>query len=206
MVALVSDAGTPTISDPGQGLIHAAIAAGIRIEPIPGPSAGIATLAVSGFATDAFAFLGFPPTRSRDLTAWLERLRTIGMVTAFYEAPHRIRGTLERMLSVLGDRPIVVGRELTKVHEEILRGPISGVLAVLTQPKGEFTVIVDIGLTTESWEFEPPPDSLILSEFGEMTNIGGCTRREVVARLAIKHRMTPNGVYEAVERAKKSGE
>lgn len=204
MVALVSDAGTPTISDPGQRLIQAAIAAGIRIEPIPGPSASIAALAVSGFPTDAFAFLGFPPTRSRDLTAWLERLRTIGMVAAFYEAPHRIRGTLEHMLTILGDCQIVVGRELTKAHEEILRGPISNVLSVLLEPKGEFTVIVDIGRTTESIEAEPPPDSLILAEFGEMTNKMGFTRRQILARVAARHRMTPNDVYQAVERAKKS--
>src|ERR1700730_11544158 len=127
-VALVSDAGTPTISDPGHALIRRAIESAIRVEPIPGPNAAVAALAVSGFPGDAFTFLGFPPTRSKDRISWLERMRNAGVIVVFYEAPHRIRRTLTDLLTNLGDCQIIVGRELTKVHEEILRGPVSTVI------------------------------------------------------------------------------
>ncbi|MBI4486500.1 MAG: 16S rRNA (cytidine(1402)-2'-O)-methyltransferase, partial [Acidobacteria bacterium] len=102
-VALVSDAGTPTISDPGRRLICAAIEAGIRVESVPGPNAAIAALAVSGFDSDSFSFLGFPPTRSKDRNAWIERLRTAGPTVVFYEAPHRIRETLALLQAAVGD-------------------------------------------------------------------------------------------------------
>src|SRR5215471_10179569 len=116
-VALVSDAGTPVVSDPGQHLIRTAIDAGIRIEPIPGPSAVMAALAASGLAADTFTFLGFPPIRSKDRADWFERLRTAQGTVVFFEAPHRIGPTLEELLAKIGDRPAVVCRELTKVHE-----------------------------------------------------------------------------------------
>ena len=124
-VALVSDAGTPTISDPGQQLIREAIAAGVRVEPVPGPNAAIATLAVSGFGVDEFTFLGFPPVRSKDRKLWFARAASARGLVIFYEAPHRIRRTLEELLSIIGDVSIAVGRELTKKHEELVRGPIS---------------------------------------------------------------------------------
>src|SRR5436309_13168116 len=102
-VALVSDAGTPTVSDPGQRLIATAINAGIRVEPIPGPSAILAALAVSGVAGDAFTFLGFPPTRSKDRAIWLEHACTAGGTVVFFEAPHRIERTLRDLLAAAGD-------------------------------------------------------------------------------------------------------
>jgi 16S rRNA (cytidine1402-2'-O)-methyltransferase len=204
-VALVSDAGTPAISDPGQRLIRAAIEAAIRIEPVPGPSAAIATLSVSGFPGDAFTFLGFPPTRSKDRISWIERLRNAGGTVVFYEAPHRIRRTLAELFEHLGDCQIVLGRELTKVHEEVLRGPVSRVLAELLKPKGEFTVAIDIGQMIEHEPAQVPTDEEMLVEFGLTTNINAVNRRRAIALLASKHRMTPNDVYAAIERAKKSG-
>ncbi len=202
-VALVSDAGTPTISDPGQQLIREALSAGIRVEPVPGPNAAIATLAVSGFETEAFTFLGFPPTRSKDRKLWLDRLRTSGRVIVFYEAPHRIRRTLADLLTAVGDCQVVIGRELTKKHEELVRGPISIVLKCLAEPKGEFTVVLEIGQTPEQHGVDAPTDSLILSEFGLSTKSAGLSRREVLSSLAEKYGMTPNDVYAAIERAKK---
>ena len=124
-IALVSDAGTPTISDPGQRLIKAAIDAGIRVEPIPGPNAVIAALTVSGLPTDSFCFLGFPPTRSKARSEWFERVRSIGGTVVFFEAPHRIRETLGELQREVGDCQVAVCRELTKKHEELVRGPIS---------------------------------------------------------------------------------
>jgi 16S rRNA (cytidine1402-2'-O)-methyltransferase len=202
-VALVSDAGTPTIADPGLGLIREAIAAAIRVEPIPGPNAAIATLAVSGCPGDVFTFLGFPPTRSKDRMAWFERMRSAGGTVVFYEAPHRIRRTLAELVTNCGDCPIIVGRELTKIHEEILRGPASKVLDELKEPIGEFTVVIYIGQTTDNVQGDAPTDEQVLTEFGETTNNTTMSRRRAIALLAAKHRMTPNKVYSAIERAKK---
>src|SRR6185295_10434611 len=113
----------------------------IRVEPIPGPSAAMAALAVSGLPTDTFTFLGFPPTRSKHRIEWFERLRTIGGTVVFFEAPHRIHDTLRALHQVVGDCQVSVGRELTKTHEELVRGPISVVLNSLPNALGEFTIV-----------------------------------------------------------------
>src|SRR5262245_7618473 len=144
-IALVSDAGTPVISDPGGLLLTQAIAAGVRIEPIPGPNAAIAALSVSGLLSDDFLFLGFPPTKSKDRNLWLNRLKAGGTTAVFYEAPHRIVRTLQEIQDTVGDVPVVVSRELTKAHEELVRGPISEVLASDLTTRGEFTVVMSIG-------------------------------------------------------------
>jgi 16S rRNA (cytidine1402-2'-O)-methyltransferase len=203
-VALVSDAGTPTVSDPGARLIRAAIDAGIRIEPIPGPSAVLTALAASGLPTDSFTFLGFPPTRSKDRKRWFERARQVGGTVVFFEAPHRIQSTLADLRVAVGDCEIAVGRELTKAHEQLVRGPISTVLAALVEIRGEFTVVVDIGLTANNNRPEPLSDAEIAREFGVLTINGGSTRRQAIAYLAKKHSLAANKVYETLEKAKKS--
>ena len=205
-VALVSDAGTPTISDPGQHLIRQAIDAGIRVEPVPGPNAAIATLAVSGFKADSFTFLGFPPTRSKARFDWFAKLAASAPVAVFYEAPHRVRRTLEEVRSVLGDCEVVIGRELTKKHEELVRGPITAALKAIPEPVGEFTVVVDIGQSPERLDIKRPDDAAIQHEFGEMTESTRAPRRQHIALLATKYGMTANDVYAAIERAKKSVE
>ena len=203
-VALVSDAGTPTVSDPGERLIQAAIESGIRIEPIPGPSAALAALAASGLPAGTFTFLGFPPTRSKDRNKWFDGLASAGRTVVFFEAPHRIRATLERLQTVVGDCKISVARELTKVHEEFIRGPISDVLKRLESPRGEFTIVVYFGQSTEYVSSEPAGDTSIFNDFCEMTKRSGVKRRDAVVALARKHGMAPNDVYSAIERAKKS--
>ncbi len=202
-VALVSDAGTPTVSDPGRMLVQAAIAAGIRVEPVPGPNAAIATLAASGFAADRFAFFGFPPTRQKERDKWLTNIGAAAGVVVFYEAPHRVQSTLREIVDKFGDRPICIGRELTKAHEQLLRGSISSVAASLDDPKGEFTVVIDFGQMTTIAPLVAPTAAAIAAEFGEMTNIRGMTRRRVVAALAKKHGLSANVVYDAIESAKK---
>src|SRR6266478_2161344 len=123
-IALVSDAGTPTVSDPGGLLIRAAIDADIRVESIPGPSAVLAALAASGLPTDAFSFVGFPPTRGKDRKYWFHRIKAIRGTIVFFEAPHRIQSTLTEIAREIGNCQAVICRELTKVHEELVRGPI----------------------------------------------------------------------------------
>jgi 16S rRNA (cytidine1402-2'-O)-methyltransferase len=199
-IALVSDAGTPTVSDPGGRLIRAAIEAGIRIEPVPGPSAVLAALAASGLASDSFTFLGFPPTRSKDRKLWFERLRRAGGTIVFFEAPHRIRETMGELRREVGDCQVVLARELTKIHEELVRGPISIVIDALRSDRGEFTVVVEIGETTKNKQ----QDVDLVHEFGQMTANHSVSRRRAISMLARKHGLTPNSVYEALEDAKKS--
>ncbi len=157
-IALVSDAGTPLISDPGQTLVAAARAAGIRVESIPGPSAVMAALASSGLDSREFVFLGFPPTRSKDRKSWFESLRSQTRLAVFFEAPHRIRRTLADLSGQLGpDRQIAVGRELTKVHEELVVCTISEHLQHFIEPKGEFTLVVPPAERAEARDPEHPP-------------------------------------------------
>ena len=204
-VALVSDAGTPTISDPGQRLIRAAIDAGIRVEPIPGPSASVTAMAASGIAGQTFTFLGFPPIRLKDRATWMDELRSAGRPVVFFEAPHRIKETLGQIARVVGNRQVSVARELTKAHEEFVRGPINDVLERLPEALGEFTIVIDIGQMQDNCRAEPPGDELILTEFGRLTAIGGLSRRRVINQLARTHGLPPNQVYATIERAKKLG-
>src|SRR5205809_815599 len=185
-IALVSDAGTPTVSDPGKRLIREAIDAGIRIEPIPGPSAVLAALAASGLPTESFAFLGFPPTRSKDRKLWFERLRAVGGTVVFFEAPHRIQITLAELAREVGDCEVAVGRELTKVHEELVRGPISRIGDRVSEGRGEFTVVAYIGRTTENQPTESASPDRVVAEFHKLTSAPGITRRKAITMLSRK--------------------
>ena len=153
-VALVSDAGTPALSDPGADLIQAALAAGYPVTPIPGPSAAITALIASGLPTDQFTFLGFLPRRARERRALLTSVRSEPRTLILYEAPHRLHACLDDLLAVLGDRDACLARELTKVHEEWLRGPLTHLRAKYTrdEPRGEYTVVIAGAQTLE------PPD------------------------------------------------
>ena len=154
-VALVSDAGTPGISDPGFRLIQTAIEDQIPIVPIPGPSAAIAALSVSGLPTDAFLFKGFLPHKSKKRRDLLEALREVRETLIVYESPHRLVESLEDILVVLGDREIVLTRELTKLYEEILRGKVSEIKTQIGERKlkGEITLIIS-GMTRKKTEEE----------------------------------------------------
>jgi 16S rRNA (cytidine1402-2'-O)-methyltransferase len=207
-VALVSDAGTPTVSDPGVHLIAAAVDHGIRVEAVPGPTAAVAALSVSGLSTESFTFLGFPPIKAKDRAAWLQRLRKSGPTVVFYEAPHRIVRTLEEIQAKIGDIPIILARELTKAHEELVRGPISAVLAKNVVALGEFTVVVDIGHLTDYGEpavSETPSDEVIVAEFGLLTINRTNTRRQAIAALSRKYGVSAKHTYRVLEDAKRSG-
>ncbi len=144
-VALVSDAGTPLIADPGYRIVHAARERGIVVSPIPGPSAALAALSASGLPTDAFLFLGFLPAKAGQRRRALEGVAASEATLVFYEAPHRVVETLRDVADVAGDRHVVVARELTKLHEEFLDGTASSIAEILaSRPaiKGEFTIMV----------------------------------------------------------------
>jgi 16S rRNA (cytidine1402-2'-O)-methyltransferase len=144
-IALVSDAGTPLISDPGYRLVAAAIAAGIVVVPIPGPSAVMGALAAAGLGTDSFRFCGFLSPKASQRQRALEDLKQESCTLVFYEAPHRILETLEDITKVMGARPVVIARELTKLHEEFLRGTaaeLHATLAARPSVKGEITLLI----------------------------------------------------------------
>lgn len=150
-VALVSDAGTPGISDPGYELIQAALAQGITVVPLPGPSAVIAALVASGLPTDRFMFIGFLPRKEKALHQALADLSTERGTLIAYESPNRLIETLQAILDVLGNRDVAVARELTKIYEEVQRGPVSDILDYYREnpPKGEITLVIG-GASAES--------------------------------------------------------
>jgi 16S rRNA (cytidine1402-2'-O)-methyltransferase len=202
-IALVSDAGTPGVSDPGARLVAAAHAAGLRVEPVPGPSAAIAALSASGFGGDQFLFVGFPPARAQARRKWMTQLAAETRPWVVYEAPHRIRDTLADMLAILGDRPLAIGRELTKVHEELVVGPISRHLENLAEGRGEYTLVVSPAPERPVELREPTTDELS-SEFYQMTENSGLNRRQAIRQLASKYRLPARAVYSRLEEGRKS--
>ena len=148
-------------------------------------------------------FLGFPPVRSKDRSAWFRRLSTIQGTVVFFEAPHRIRRTLEELLSVVGDRAAVICREMTKIHETLVRGPISTIINLLEGARGELTVVVDFGDMPEIVDSRPATEQDLAIEFGEITESERLTRREAINVLARRHGRSPNQIYKAVERGRK---
>ncbi|PYR91600.1 MAG: 16S rRNA (cytidine(1402)-2'-O)-methyltransferase [Acidobacteria bacterium] len=193
-IALVSDAGTPVISDPGEALIAAARAAGVRVESVPGPSAVMASLAASGLPSHEFTFLSFPPSRSKDRKKWLARAANEPRLVVFFEAPHRVRATLAELAEVAGDRLVGVARELTKVHEELVIQPISTALTYFSEPRGEFTIL----LPPQDVSSAPPKTisaGQLASEFCELTKNNPGSRRQAVRALADRHGLRVNEVY-----------
>lgn len=142
-VALVSDAGMPLISDPGDKLVDSALAAGYAVVPIPGASAALTALIASGLSTQPFLFHGFLARQRSKKKAELQALATLPATLIFYESPHRLKETLNTMLDVFGNRQVVVARELTKMFEEFLRGRIQALLEHLTEVKGEVVLLVE---------------------------------------------------------------
>jgi 16S rRNA (cytidine1402-2'-O)-methyltransferase len=206
LVALVSDAGTPGISDPGYRLVKAAAEAGIRVEAVPGASAILTALVASGLPTHAFTFAGFPPARSQARDRWLNAFVDRAETLVFFEAPHRVRGTLEAALRILGDRPVAVCRELTKVHETLVRGSISTVLATFDEPRGEYTIVMGPAEAGATEAPEVPEPSRLLQEFYYLTENEGLGRREALSRLATRYATPSRELYAALEIAKKAGD
>lgn len=143
-VALVSDAGTPAINDPGYELVKAALDAGHAVSPVPGPSAPVAALAASGLPADSFLYLGYLPRKSSERKTFLVQVANLPYTLIFFETPHRLLDALLDLETALGDRPICVAREMTKLHEEFIRGRISEARAYFTEGeiRGEFVLVV----------------------------------------------------------------
>jgi 16S rRNA (cytidine1402-2'-O)-methyltransferase len=192
-VALVSDAGTPLVSDPGYRLVNAAIGAGIPVVPIPGASALLGALAAAGLPTDAFRFCGFLPPKSGQRRKALEELRGEDCTLVFYEAPHRIVDALADVSAVYGDRRVAVARELTKLHEEFLRGTADEVraqLAARPSVKGEITLVIGKGAAAI-------PDMPVEDAVRELEQ-KGVPRMDAIKQVARERGLSKRDVYKQV--------
>lgn len=197
-VALVSDAGTPLVSDPGYPLVHEATEKGIRVVPIPGASAVLAALSASGLPSDSFLFIGFLPAKGARRQELIRKICASEATTILYEAPHRVLHTLDELREVLGDRAIVAARELTKIHEEFLRGTAGDVLKLLSERpsiKGEFTIVIGKPAASDSVE----PDAAQLRSAVEEQVRRGSPKMEAIKSVAKKLELPKRTVYRAVE-------
>ena len=190
--ALVSDAGMPGVSDPGRELVAAAASRGIRVESVPGPSAVTTALAVSGLPADAFQFLGFLPRRRRERQERLREAAASPLTLALFESPHRLRATLEDIALILGERPMAVCRELTKLHEEVFRGTASAALERFDAPRGEFVLVI-AGAAPDT---PPEVDAGAIRLFLLERRTAGIRARDAVAEAADRFGIPKNRAYQ----------
>ena len=211
-VALVTDAGTPAISDPGFQLVRAAHQQKLRVEAIPGPSAVLTALVSSGLATHEFTFLGFAPARAKDKKSWVAKVVSEPRTVVFFDSPRRVRDTLSRLATVAPEREVVVARELTKKYETLVKGPISAVSNELSDPlRGEITVVLAAGTSVASSISHPAAIDILsndqyllglLTEFEEFRMKG--SRKAAIKEIAARRGLAPRSVYAAIEEAKKA--
>src|SRR5215467_13575545 len=198
VIALVSDAGMPLVADPGYRIVKAAIENGIPVYPVPGASALVTALAASGLPTDSFHFGGFLPVKPGQRVNALKALEEEHATLIFYEAPHRILESLEAIEEALGPRPVVVARELTKIHEEFLRGTAAEIrdhLAERDAVKGEITILVGKAPA-------PPPDETPVEEAVEALVNGGVARMDAIKQVARRRGLSKRAVYDQVFKEK----
>lgn len=207
-VAIVTDAGTPGVSDPGMEVAEAALGAGYRVEPIPGPSAVTAALLAAALPFDrGFVFLGFPPVKGVERGRWFERLLAYSadLPVVAFEAPHRVLQTLQQLGEYLGDHQIIVAKELTKLHEKVVRGS-AGALPPLLEPiAGEYTLVVP-ARPAASAPGATMSDAEISSIVGQIAETMKLSPRAAAREAAMQTGLAPNAVYDAVRRTKNSVE
>ncbi len=191
-VALVSNAGMPGISDPGYELIVAANQRGISVVPIPGPSAVITALAISGLPTDRFSYIGFLPHKAGGKRRLLESITNERGTIVALESPHRLLAALDAILLILGDRRVAVCRELTKIYEEVFRGTISQAIEHFTEPRGEFTLVIE----GKKEKDKPQLTEDIEGQLHHM-RLSGVTAKEAIAKVAGETGLSRNELYRA---------
>lgn len=201
-VALVSDAGTPAISDPGEEVVKEAIKNNIEIIPVPGACAAINALIASGINTKEFIFIGFLPVNKKEKIEKLEKIKSFKQTLIFYEAPHKLINTLENIKSVLGDRKIALAREITKIHEEFLRGNISEVLIKINEPKGEFVIVIEGNEDNIKTEKQEILNNLSLEEHYEYYKKQNYDKKEIIKNIARDRGTNKNEIYQYFIRKK----
>lgn len=200
-IALVSDAGMPGVSDPGAELVAAALEKGLKVMPVPGPSASIAALVVSGLSADAFVFTGFLPVAKKLRQERLNELRAQRDTLIFYEAPHRLGKTLSCLVETLGNRPAAAARELTKKHEEVVRGSLTELAEHFkeNEPRGEFTLVVAGAASVDApQKKEPPWQGLGLVFHVAELEAEGIPKKEAIREVARLRGLSRREVYRAV--------
>ncbi|MBW2299233.1 MAG: 16S rRNA (cytidine(1402)-2'-O)-methyltransferase [Deltaproteobacteria bacterium] len=196
-IAIVTNAGTPAVSDPGNFLISRALDSGIRVSPIPGPSAVTAAMSVSGMGSGRFRFVGFLAKRAGQRRKELEALGTETSPMVFFEAPQRLAGMLRDLKDVLGNRQIVLLKEMTKIYEEVRRGRVSEILEEIEEetPRGEYTVVV---AGREKSEKEPPLDSEILKKLEKLLGEGTLSTRQIAEQVSAETQISYRKLYKAI--------
>ena len=195
-IALVSDAGTPGISDPGEQIVKAAIKNGIDVVPIPGACALINALIASGIKTNEFVFIGFLPTNKKEKREKIEEIQKYNKTLIFYEAPHKLINTLELLMQILGDRNIVLAREITKLHEEFIRGQISNVINIIKEPKGEFVIIIEGSDKKENNEKIEILNKMSLKEHYKYYEELNLEKNEIIKKIAKDRNTNKNDIYQ----------
>jgi 16S rRNA (cytidine1402-2'-O)-methyltransferase len=203
-VAIVTDAGTPGISDPGLELVQAAISNGIAVDPVPGASAPLTALVASGFAMVPFTLFGFAPNRSNARLRWLQTVCATQHSFSFFETPHRIRETMTEAAQFLGDRPIMLAREITKLHQEFLRGTASELVDHARQPVASTPSSSDQLISRMRTLYWGDQMRRFAREFWRLTEDGRTARREAVRLVARGSGRSSKDVYSVIERVKKS--
>ena len=202
-IALVSDAGTPVISDPGSRLVREAHHAGVVVQPVPGPSALTAMVSAAGVGPEGFSFLGFAPNRSNARKAWLRGYATHQLPLVLYEAPHRIVALLSDIQAEMGPREIAIGRELTKRHEMLAIRPIATWIQAPPAALGEFVIVI-YPTPAPPADAQVAQDSRTLTiEFDRLTKQEGLGRREALKATAMKYSVSTRTVFAAVEESRK---
>lgn len=193
-IALITDAGTPGISDPGEAVVKEAIKNNIKIVPIPGACALINALIASGIDTTEFAFLGFLALNKRNRKEQLDKIKNANLTTIIYEAPHKLLSTLKDLSEILENRKIVLARELTKIHEEFIYGTANELLNKLDNPKGEFVMIIDKAEKTENEDIDFL-NNLSVEEHYSFYEKQGIEKNEIIKKIAKDRNVKKNEIY-----------
>ena len=199
-IALISDAGYPLINDPGQKIVSIATEAGFNVVPVSGSSAFLNALVASGLVAQPFIFIGFLPQSHSDRVKKLKEYQNYPMTMIFYEAPHRIEKCLKDCLEVFGDRKMTLARELTKMHEEFLRGSVTEILDIIGELRGEMVIVMD-------GNHEEPSEAIDMSDVIRMVNESieaGMSTRDAIKDIASKTGIKKNKIYDAVNNQSRS--
>lgn len=194
-IALITDAGTPVISDPGEEIVKIAIENNIKVVPIPGACALITALIASGLYSKEFTFMGFLPLNKKNRKEKLEYIKSSANTIILYEAPHKLLSTLQDLNSILGDRKIVLAKELTKIHETFISGTATELIEKLDNPKGEFVILIDKNLKTTD-DTTMFLNSLSLEEHYNFYAAQGLKKNEIIKKIAKDKNVNKNEIYQ----------
>ncbi len=195
-VALVSDAGTPGISDPGEVIVKKAIEKGIEVIPIPGACAMINALITSGLSTREFTFVGFLSANAKERKEKLEELKYESRTLVFYEAPHKLKESLKSMQEILGNRKVVLAREITKIHEEFIRGELSTISEEIGDTRGEYVVLVEGSIITKKDKELEDLNNLSLEEHYKKYEEEGLSKKDIIKKIAKDRKTDKNKIYQ----------